>query len=210
MKYYNKRFSYLKNRILATLLPIGELLISFYIKGFPTTISMWVKRADKTTLQFSFVEAFLVEKEMYGLKDIPDQELAWPSTSRRKQEHIPKPTTLDKYPYEMDNMNKLLQRIYNDMVNLKRENGDNQGNNRGQVRPPLRRPYQLPLNQPPPNRGEKLTSDEFYSIFKALTSTSPNVQNNVRQEIVETMPPNDDHDPFINTINCFLELPMVK
>ena len=36
------------------------------------------------------------------------------------------------------------------------------------------------------------------------------LKNNVRQEIVETMPSNDDHDPFANTINCFLELPMVK
>ena len=88
--------------------------------------------------------------------------------------------TLDKDPYEMDNMNKLLQRISNDMVDLKRENGDNQGNNRVQVRPPLSIPYHPPLNEPPPNPGETLTSDDIYSIFKSLTSTSPNLQKNVR------------------------------
>ena len=127
-----------------------------------------------------------------------------------KKEHIPKPTMLDKYPYEMDNMKKLLQRISNDMADLKRENGDNQGNNRGQVRPPPRIPYQPHLNKPPLNPEETITSDEIYSIFKSLTSTSPNVQNNVRQEIVETMPPNDEHDPIVNTINCFSELHMVE
>ena len=49
--------------------------------------------------------------------------------------------TLDKDPYEMDNMKKLLQRISNDMVDLERENGNNQGNNLGQVRKPPKIPY---------------------------------------------------------------------
>ena len=71
----------------------------------------------------------------------------------------------------MNNMNKLLQMISNDMVDLKRDSGDNQGNNRGQEKPPPRRPYQPSLNQPPPNPKETLTFDEIYSIFKALTST---------------------------------------
>ena len=72
------------------------------------------------------------------------------------------------------------------------------------------RPYQTRLNQPPPNPSETLTSDEIYSIFKALTSTPPNTQNDGRQEIAETIPLNNEHDPFVNTINCFSELPMEK
>ena len=108
MKNYNQRFFCLKYRIPTTLLPAEELLIAYYINGFPTTISMWVKCAHKTTLQLAFVEACLVEKDMYGLKDNPDQEPEWPSTSRRRQENVPNPMTLDKYPYEMDNMYKLL------------------------------------------------------------------------------------------------------
>ena len=71
----------------------------------------------------------------------------------------------------MDNMKNLLQRISNDMVDLKMDSGDNQGNNKGQEIPPPRRYYQPPLNQPPPNPRETLTFDEIYSIFKALTST---------------------------------------
>ena len=77
----------------------------------------------------------------------------------------------------MDNIKKLLQRMSNDIVDIKRENGDKQGNNKGQVRPPPRRSYQPPLNQPPSNLGEALTSDEIYSIFTSLTSSLPNTQN---------------------------------
>ena len=86
---------------------------------------MWVKCSHKATLQLTFTEAVIIEKDMYGLKDNPDQETDQPSTSRRRQEHVLKPTTLEKDPYEMDNMKNLLQRISNDMVDLKKENNDN-------------------------------------------------------------------------------------
>ena len=89
------------------------------------------------------------------------------------------------------------------MVDLKRVSGDNQGNNRGQVRPPPRRPYHPFLNQLPPNPREILTCDEIYSIFKSLTSTPQTTQNDVRQEVVEAMLPIDEHDLYVNTINCF-------
>ena len=120
-----------------------------------------------------------------------------------KKEHIPKLTMLDKYRYEMDNMKKLLQRVSDDMVYLKRVSGDNQGNNRGQEMPPLIRAYQHPLNQPPPNLEETLTFDEIYSIFKASISTPQTVHNYTIQEATETMPPTNEHDPYVNTINCF-------
>ena len=68
VKYYNQRFSYLKNRIPNTVLPVEELLIAYYIKGLPTTIATWVKHAHKMTLQIAFTEACLVKKDMYGLK----------------------------------------------------------------------------------------------------------------------------------------------
>ena len=102
--------------------------------------------------------------------------------SRRRKEHIPKPTTLKKDPYEMDEMKKPLQIISNDMGDLKRDSSDNEGNNRGQERTPLRIPYQPPLNQPAPNPGERLTFDEIYSIFKNFISTPQTVHNDTRQE----------------------------
>ena len=55
---------------------------------------MWVKCAHKETLQLTFIEAVIIEKDMYGLKDNPDQEPEQPSTYKRRQEHVIKPTTL--------------------------------------------------------------------------------------------------------------------
>ena len=50
VKDYNQWFSYLKNRIPSTILPVEELLVAYYIKGLPTQIAMWVKRARKESL----------------------------------------------------------------------------------------------------------------------------------------------------------------
>ena len=80
----------------------------------------------------------------------------------------------------MDNMKKLLQKFSNDMVDIKRDSSENQVNNRDLARPLLRRPYQPPKNQPPPNPMETLTSDEIYSIFKALTSTPQTIHDDTR------------------------------
>ena len=89
----------------------------------------------------------------------------------------PKTTTQNKDPYEMDNMKKLLQKFSNDMVYLKRNKNDNHVNNRGMARTPFRRPYQPPKKQPP-NPEETLTSDDIYSIFKALNFGPQNHHDN--------------------------------
>ena len=59
----------MKNRIPATVLPVEELLFTYYIKGLPTQIAMWVKRARKETMYEYFCEAIQVEKDMFYLKD---------------------------------------------------------------------------------------------------------------------------------------------
>ena len=141
VKYFSQKFSYLKNKIPITVILAKQLLVAYYIKGLPTQISMWVKRDLKTTLQEAFLEAVLVEKDMFSLKDNPDTQKDQPSTSRRRQDNSPKPTPQNKYPYEMDNMKKILQNILNDKVDLKRNNNDNQVNRRGMARPLFRRPY---------------------------------------------------------------------
>ena len=63
---------------------------------------------------------------MFCLKANPDVQGYQPSNSRRWQENIHKPTPQNKDPYDMDNMKKLLQKISNDMVDLKRNNNENQ------------------------------------------------------------------------------------
>ena len=110
--------------------------------------------------------------------------------------------TQEKYPFKMDNMKKLLQNISNDMVDLKRTNTKNQENNRGLERPSFRRPY-----QPPPNNDETLNYDEIYSIIKALTTGSQTFHDNTRdssEEAKDSLPPDEEHDQHLNTINYFL------
>ena len=55
--------------------------------------------------------------------------------------------------------------------------------------PPLRIPYQPPLNKPPTNPRQTLTSNDIYSIFKALTSTPQTMHDDTRKEATKTMPP---------------------
>ena len=92
VKYYNQHFSYLKNRIPTTILPIEELLVSYYIKGLLTQIAMWVKRDLKETLHDAFCEDIQVEKDMFYLKDNPDTSSEQASTSRKKIDKFPKTT----------------------------------------------------------------------------------------------------------------------
>ena len=86
----------------------------------------------------------------------------------------------------MDNMKKLLQKISNYMVDLKKANAQNQDNNRGFVRKPFRIPYQRPQTQNPPILVEGLNSEEIYSIFRALTTGSQTALDDIKENHKET------------------------
>ena len=63
----------MKNKIPTNVLHVEEILVAYnYIKVLPTPIAMWAKRAHRTTLQEYFLEAILVEKYVFFLKDNPD------------------------------------------------------------------------------------------------------------------------------------------
>ena len=66
----------------------------------------------------------MVEEDMFCLKGNPNQEPDRPSTSRKRNESVPKPTTLKKYPYKMDNMKIMLHKISIDMVDIKIASSD--------------------------------------------------------------------------------------
>ena len=73
----------------------------------------------------------------------------------------------------MTEVKKLIQKMSNEMVDLKKTNNENQSNNRGFNMPPFRRPNQPPQNPPPPNPNEGFTSKEIFSILKALAAGTP-------------------------------------
>ena len=119
---------------------------------------MWVKRACKESLQDTFSEAIQVERDMLCLKDNPDTTSVQVSTLRRKSDSFPKPAATSQDPFNMSEVKKLLQRMSNEMVDLKKTSNENQSNNRGFNRTPFRRPNQPPQNPPPQNPSEGLTS----------------------------------------------------
>ena len=83
---------------------------------------MWVKRAHKETLQEDFCEAIQVEKDMFCLKDNPDTSSEQASTSCKKIDNFAKPTTMSQDPFNMNDMKKLLHKMSNEMVDLKKTN----------------------------------------------------------------------------------------
>ena len=119
---------------------------------------MWVKRARKESFQDAFFESIQVEKDMFCFKDNPDTSSEQASTSHKRIDNAPKTTTITKDPFNMSDMNKLLQKMSNEMMDLKKTNNENQSSNRGFNRPPFRRPNQPPQNPPPPNPSEGFTS----------------------------------------------------
>ena len=72
--------------------PAEELLVSYYINGIPTPISMWVKRAHKNNLQEDFTKIILVEKDMFCLKYNPNIQTDQPSASCKKKDNFLNPT----------------------------------------------------------------------------------------------------------------------
>ena len=81
---------------------------------------------------------------MFFLKENHDTSVEQESTSRRKIENVPKTTATNSDPFNMSDMKKLLQKMSNEMVDLKKNSNENKTNNRGFERPTFRRP-----NQPP-------------------------------------------------------------
>ena len=128
----------MKNKIPTTVLPTKELLVAYYIKGLLTKIAMWVKRDRKETLQDAFYEAIQIEKDMFCLKDNPGTSSEQEFTSHNKVENPSKPAATSQDPFNMSDIKKLLQKMSNEMVDLKKTNNDNQVNNRGFNRAPFR------------------------------------------------------------------------
>ena len=125
VKDYNHWFSYLKNRIPNTVLPVEELLVAYYIKGLSTQIAMWVKRARKEYLQDAFFEAIQVERDMFCLKDNPNSTSEQASSSHRKSDSSLKPDATIQDLFNMSEVKKLLQIISDEMVDLKKNKNEN-------------------------------------------------------------------------------------
>ena len=131
---------------------------------------MWVKRACKESFPDAFSKSIQLEKDMFCFKDNLDTSSKQDSTSRKKIDNAPKPTTTAQDHFNMSDMKKILQKMSNEMVDLKKTNNKNQSNNRVFNRPAFRRPNQPPQNPRPQNPSEGFMSEEIFFIFKALAT----------------------------------------
>ena len=93
------------------------------------------------------------------MKDSLETSKEQPSTSRKRNDSVPKPTAQNKDPFDMTDVKKFIQKMLNEIVDLKINNNENKNQHRGFVRPPFRRPYQPPQNPPPPDPTEGLSNE---------------------------------------------------
>ena len=132
---------------------------------------------------------------MFCLKDNPESTSEQASTSRMKSDGSLKPVATNQDLFNMSEVNKLLQRISNEMVDLNNTNNENQSNNRGFNRPPFRRPNQPPHNPPPPNPSEGFTSEEIFSVLKDLVVGTLHIpEPSEDQSTQDSQPPQEDEE----------------
>ena len=83
----------------------------------------------------------------------------------------------------------------NEMVDLKKNDNENQANNSGFARPPFRWPNQPTQNPPPPNPSEGFTSKEIFSILEALDAgTQDTSKSSENQSNQGSQPPQEEEE----------------
>jgi hypothetical protein len=70
VKDFNQRFTTILKKFQLDAKPTQELQIEVYANALPTSISMFIKRVAKLTLDENFEEAKIIEFQMKGCKDI--------------------------------------------------------------------------------------------------------------------------------------------
>ena len=84
-----------------------------------------VKRARKETLQETFCKAIQVEKDIFFLNENHDTLAEQASISCGKIKKFPKTTATNFDPFNVSDMKKLLQKMSNEMVDLKKNSNEN-------------------------------------------------------------------------------------
>ena len=74
-------------------IPAKNLIVSYYVKAFPTNIVIWVKRAQKATLQKTFNESLFVDKCIHRFKPSSNKQCDQASSSSKKSELTSKQCT---------------------------------------------------------------------------------------------------------------------
>lgn len=186
---FNQRFL---NNIPTTTRPVEEVTLELYTSALPLSIAMFFKRAKLTTLEETFDEAILVEKEISSLKANPMNETNSASTSKKNNENPNKNENekKDQDNLDMESLQQVITKLSNDMINIKKNNSET-NQNHGYFRPPFRRNFQ---NKPPTPPPEGLNVDEVANVFKSLISTPENYVDSNNDDCQEETPAEENED----------------
>ena len=124
---FNRRFINLLNRIPNN--PPESVHIEFYTATLPPLVAMFVKGKEKRTLEKKFLEAIKVEKDLAAISSHQGNKESKPSSSKKsikKNKGISK-SDLEKKgkePTEMESMQRVIKKLTSDIINLKKNKGE--------------------------------------------------------------------------------------
>jgi hypothetical protein len=171
VKYFNQWFTTILNKFQPEAKPTQELQIEVYTNALPASISMFVKRAAKHTLAENFEEAKMIEFQMKGCKE------GQISLTKKETQPLPKrgllltrppvkqtELGLDKEGGDLENLQRMIKKLSNEIVDMKRSVGEGNQNQRPykpffKINPPFKA-----IEPPPANLNidlETVASDSF-------------------------------------------------
>jgi hypothetical protein len=119
IKYFNQRFLKLLNKMPETSKPGLDIQVEFYSSTLPVSIAMFVKRESKNTLTEEMQEDLYVEKEISSIASKSPSEDSRSSITTKKT--IVKDEMKDKDVFDMENLQKVMKTLANEIVDVKRK-----------------------------------------------------------------------------------------
>lgn len=109
--------------------PAESIQVELYIVGLPPPIAMLVKSREKRTLAENFLEAIIVEKDFASISSHQGNEENKSSSSEKsikKNKGIPRSDSekTEKEPTDMESMQRFIMHLTNEIINLKKNNGE--------------------------------------------------------------------------------------
>jgi hypothetical protein len=127
VKYFNQCFLYLLKQ---TSKPIVEVTIEFYTLSLPMSMAMFIKNVEKATLEATFQEALIIEKNMLSLKGNLEDESSKNKSKTKAKSHVTKSSKEKKYTDSMDmeSLQRIVNKLSNKLIDLKKHNGEGSSN----------------------------------------------------------------------------------
>jgi hypothetical protein len=135
VKDFNQRFTTIMNKFKPEAKPTQELQIEVYANSLPASISMFVKRFSKHTLDENFKEDKTIEFQMKGCKEgqvslvkkeaqpPPRRGLLLTIPPRKQTKQGP-----EKGSGDIEDLQRMIKKLSNEIIDMKRSAGEeNQG-----------------------------------------------------------------------------------